>query len=191
VRKSSVGNAEIVSTPDLPSRRFFHVSSNVFPSGVTAPRPVMTCDAHHMTAPLPDGDGAARAMKLALKDAGVNPDEVDYINSHGTSTGLGDIAEIKALKTVFGEYAYKLAVNSTKSMVGHLLGAAGGVETAVTAMSIKEQMVHPTLNLDNADEECDLDFVTEGKREMNIRNAINNSFGFGGHNVSIVLARHE
>jgi len=144
-----------------------------------------------MTAPLPDGDGAARAMKLALKDAGVNPDEVDYINSHGTSTGLGDIAEIKALKTVFGEYAYKLAVNSTKSMVGHLLGAAGGVETAVTAMSIKEQMVHPTLNLDNADEECDLDFVTEGKREMNIRNAINNSFGFGGHNVSIVLARHE
>ncbi|MEE9443840.1 MAG: beta-ketoacyl-ACP synthase II [candidate division Zixibacteria bacterium] len=151
----------------------------------------MTCDAHHMTAPPPDGGGAARAMQLALNDAGINLDKVDYVNSHGTSTGLGDIAEVKALKTVFGEYAYKLVINSTKSMIGHLLGAAGGVETAVTAKSIKEQMVHPTANIDNQDEECDLDFAADGKRSMKIRNAITNSFGFGGHNVSIVLSAHD
>jgi 3-oxoacyl-[acyl-carrier-protein] synthase II len=151
----------------------------------------MTCDAYHMTAPLPDGGGAARAMKLAIKDAGINPDEVDYANSHGTSTGLGDIAEIKAMKTVFGDHAYNIVVNSTKSMIGHLLGAAGGVETAVTAKSIKEQMVHPTANIDNQDEECDLDFAADGKRSMKIRNAITNSFGFGGHNVSIVLSAHD
>ncbi|MFH1700254.1 MAG: beta-ketoacyl-ACP synthase II [Candidatus Zixiibacteriota bacterium] len=151
----------------------------------------MTCDAHHMTAPLPDGGGAVRAMKLAIKDAGINSDEIDYVNSHGTSTGLGDIAEVKALKTVFGDHAYKFVINSTKSMVGHLLGAAGGVETAVTAKSIKEQMVHPTANIENQDEECDLDFAADGKRSLKIRNAITNSFGFGGHNVSIILSAHD
>jgi len=151
----------------------------------------MTCDAYHMTAPLPDGSGAARAMKLAIEDAGIRPDEVDYVNSHGTSTGLGDVAEVKALKTVFGPHAYKLAINSTKSMVGHLLGAAGGVETAVTAKSIKEKIVHPTINVDHPDEECDLDFVTEGPRSMDIRHAVSNSFGFGGHNISLVLAAHD
>ncbi len=151
----------------------------------------MTCDAYHMTAPRPDGSGAAKAMTIALKDGGVDPETVDYINTHGTSTGHGDVAEVKALKTVFGPYAYKLAVNSTKSMVGHLLGAAGGVETAVMAMSIHEKVVHPTINVDNPDEECDLDFVTEGKRELNIRHAISNSFGFGGHNVSIILGTHK
>lgn len=151
----------------------------------------MTCDAFHITAPTPDGSGAAKAMKLAMKDGGVEADTVDYINTHGTATGHGDIAEVKALKTVFGDRAYKLAVNSTKSMIGHLLGAAGGVEAAVTAMSIHEKAVHPTINLDHPDEECDLDFVPEGKRELNIRYAISNSFGFGGHNVSLILAAHS
>jgi len=151
----------------------------------------MTCDAHHITAPLPDGSGAAKAMALAVKDAGIDPEAIDYVNSHGTSTGLGDIAEIKALKSVFGEHAYKLAVNSTKSMIGHLLGAAGGVESAVTVKSIKEGVVHPTTNLDNPDPECDLDFVSQRSREMEIKYAISNSFGFGGHNVSLVFAAHE
>jgi len=151
----------------------------------------MTCDAHHITAPLPDGSGAAKAMALAIKDAGIRPDQVDYINSHGTSTGLGDIAETKALKTVFGDHAYKLAINSTKSMTGHLLGAAGGVEAAVTVRSIREKIVHPTINLDNPDPECDLDYVPNRARQLDIRYAISNSFGFGGHNVSIVFAAHH
>lgn len=151
----------------------------------------MTCDAHHITAPLPDGSGAAKSMALAIKDAGIRPDEVDYINSHGTSTDLGDIAETKAMKAVFGSHAHKLAINSTKSMIGHLLGAAGGVEGAVTAKSIKEGIIHPTINLDNPDPECDLDYAPHKSREMGIRYAISNSFGFGGHNVSLVLAAHH
>lgn len=151
----------------------------------------MTCDAHHITAPLPDGNGAVRAMEMALKDAGIQPDEVDYVNSHGTSTDLGDIAETKALKSVFGDHAYKLAINSTKSMIGHLLGAAGGVESAVTAKSIKDGVIHPTTNLDNPDPECDLDYVPHKPRELNIRYAISNSFGFGGHNISVVFAAHN
>lgn len=151
----------------------------------------MTCDAHHITAPLPDGSGAAKAMAQAVKDAAINPDEVDYVNSHGTSTDLGDIAETKALKTVFGEHARKLAINSTKSMTGHLLGAAGGVESAVTVKSIKEGVIHPTANLENPDPECDLDYVPGTAREMNINYAISNSFGFGGHNISIIFAAHR
>lgn len=151
----------------------------------------MTCDAHHMTAPLPDGSGAAKAMSLAIKDAGIRPEDVDYVNSHGTSTGLGDIAETKALKTVFGNHARKLAINSTKSMVGHLLGAAGGVEGAITVRSIKEGIIHPTINLDNPDPECDLDYVPHRTREMNIKYAVSNSFGFGGHNVSMIFAAHH
>ncbi len=151
----------------------------------------MTCDAYHMTAPLPDGSGAARAMAQALKDAGIGPEDIAYINSHGTSTGLGDLAETKALKTIFGKLAYKLAINSTKSMTGHLLGAAGGAEGAITAKSIKEGIIHPTVNLDNPDPECDLDYVPHKAREMEINYAISNSFGFGGHNVSMVFAAHH
>jgi 3-oxoacyl-[acyl-carrier-protein] synthase II len=151
----------------------------------------MTCDAHHITAPLPDGSGAAKAMTLAINDAGIKPEEISYVNSHGTSTGLGDIAETKALKTVFGGHAYKLAVNSTKSMIGHLLGAAGGVEGAITAKSIKDGIIHPTINLENPDPECDLDYVPSKPREMEIKYAISNSFGFGGHNVSMVFAAHH
>lgn len=151
----------------------------------------LTCDAHHITAPLPDGSGAAKAMALALKDAAIAPGMVAYINTHGTSTDLGDIAETKAIKTVFGDHAHRLAANATKSMIGHLLGAAGGVEAAVTARSIHDGIVHPTANLENPDPECDLDYVPLAAREMEIVYAVSNSFGFGGHNVSMVLAAHH
>ena len=147
----------------------------------------MTCDAYHMTAPLPDGNGAARAMQLALNDAGLQTTDVDYINSHGTSTPLGDIAETKAIKTIFGSHAYKLAVNSTKSMMGHLLGATGAVEAIVTAKSIQEGRLHPTINLDTPDPECDLDYVPNVARERVLKCGITNSFGFGGHNITLVL----
>ncbi len=146
-----------------------------------------TADAYHMTAPHPDGYGARKSIELALKDAGITGEEVDYINTHGTSTGLGDIAETKAIKEVLGERAYKIPANSTKSMIGHLLGSAGAIELVVTVKSIQEQILHPTTNLDNPDPECDLDYVPNEKRKCTIRNAISNSFGFGGHNVTLVV----
>lgn len=151
----------------------------------------MTCDAYHMTAPLPDGSGAAKAMALAIKDAGIRPDAVDYVNSHGTSTDLGDIAETKAIKAVFGDHARKLAINSTKSLTGHLLGAAGGLEAMVTALSIHEERIHPTINLETPDPECDLDYVPNVGRNLKIRYAISNSFGFGGHNASLIFAANH
>jgi 3-oxoacyl-[acyl-carrier-protein] synthase II len=146
-----------------------------------------TADAYNITAPHPDGTGASRAMQLALKDARLNPADVQYVNAHGTSTELGDLAETKAVKAVFGEHARKLAVSSTKSMVGHLLGASGGVEAVATAMTIKTGIVHPTINLDTPDPACDLDYVPKTAREMRVRRAISNSFGFGGHNTTVVL----
>lgn len=149
----------------------------------------MTCDAHHITAPLPDGSGAARAMQYALADAGLEPEAINYVNSHGTATGLGDIAETKAVKTVFGDHAMKLVVNSTKSMIGHLLGAAGAIESLATIKSIVDGKVHPTINLDNPDPECDLDYVPKTARNLDIDKAITNSFGFGGHNASIIFSR--
>jgi 3-oxoacyl-[acyl-carrier-protein] synthase II len=148
----------------------------------------MTCDAYHITAPLPDGRGAALAMQAAIDDAGIKPENLDYINSHGTATGLGDIAETRAIKTIFGDYAYRLAINSTKSMTGHLLGAAGAVESIVTIKSIQENILHPTINLDNPDPDCDLDYLANTTREMKINRAISNSFGFGGHNASLIFA---
>lgn len=152
----------------------------------------MTCDAHHITAPLPDGSGAAKAMQIAIRDAGIRPDEIGYVNTHGTATDLGDIAETKALKTVFGNHAYKLAINSTKSMSGHLLGAAGAVEAIVTVLSLYEGRVHPTINLETPDPECDLDYVPGKMREIKLRYAISNSFGFGGHNAALVFkANHS
>ncbi len=146
-----------------------------------------TADAYNITAPCPDGSGAAQAMALALKDARTNPDQVDYINAHGTSTPLGDEAETKAIKQLFGEHTRKLAVSSTKSMIGHLLGASGGVELIATAMSIHRGIVHPTINYDNPDPACDLDYVPNKPREMRVRRALSNSFGFGGHNACLVL----
>jgi 3-oxoacyl-[acyl-carrier-protein] synthase II len=149
----------------------------------------MSADAYHMTAPSEDGDGAFRCMRNALKDAGVDPAAVDYINAHGTSTPLGDIAETKAVKRVLGAHAGKVAVNSTKSMTGHLLGAAGGVEAVFTALALRDQVSPPTINLRTPDPECDLDYVPNVARKMPIRVALSNSFGFGGTNATLVLAR--
>jgi 3-oxoacyl-[acyl-carrier-protein] synthase II len=149
----------------------------------------MSADAYHITAPAPGGEGAIRSMRLALKDAGLSPESVDYINSHGTSTDLGDLTECQAIKAVFGEHAYKIPVNSTKSMIGHLLGAGGAVELIVTIKSIEEGILHPTINHEFPDPECDLDFVPNQKRKANINTAISNSFGFGGHNITIAVKK--
>jgi len=146
-----------------------------------------TADAYHITAPHPDGSGAIRAMQNALKHGGVNPDEVQYINAHGTSTELGDKAETGAIKKVFGAHAYKLAVTSTKSMIGHLLGASGGVEAVACALMIQQGVIHPTINLDTPDPDCDLDYVPKHTRETRVRRAMSNSFGFGGHNSSLLF----
>jgi 3-oxoacyl-[acyl-carrier-protein] synthase II len=148
----------------------------------------MSGDAYHMTAPHPDGYGARRAMEMALNDAGIAPDQIDYINTHGTATGLGDIAETRAIKHVFGERAFRIPCNSTKSATGHLLGAAGALEMIVTVKSMLDGVVHPTINLEDPDPECDLDYVADGKREWKTKYAMSNSFGFGGHNVTLVLA---
>ena len=144
-------------------------------------------DAYHMTAPCVDGEGAARAMQRALGDAGLKPEDVSYINAHGTSTPAGDPAEVSAIKTVFGEHASKLAVSSTKSMTGHLLGAAGGLEAAATALTLARGIVPPTINLENPDPTCDLDFVPNQARTQTVKAALSNSFGFGGHNVTLAV----
>ena len=149
----------------------------------------MSGDAHHITAPPEDGNGACRAMQIALRDAGLNPDQVQYVNAHATSTPLGDKAETQAIRSAFGEAAYKLAVNSTKSVTGHLLGAAGVVEAIFSALALRDQIAPPTINLDNPDEGCDLDFVPKVARQMRIDAAVSNSFGFGGTNGSLVLRR--
>jgi 3-oxoacyl-[acyl-carrier-protein] synthase II len=149
----------------------------------------VSADAYHMTAPSEDGDGAFRCMRNALQDAAVAPGEVNYINAHGTSTPLGDIAETKAVKRLLGSRAAKAAVNSTKSMTGHLLGAAGAVEAVFTALAIRDQVSPPTINLRTPDPECDLDYVPNEARRMPIRVALSNSFGFGGTNATLVFAR--
>jgi 3-oxoacyl-[acyl-carrier-protein] synthase II len=149
----------------------------------------MSGDAYHMTAPPADGEGAARCMKLALQDAGINGSEVDYINAHGTSTPLGDRAESDAVKTVFGDHAYELAVSSTKSMTGHMLGAAGGSEAVFSVLSIRDNIAPPTINLENPSEGCDLNYVPNEAQEMPINVALSNSFGFGGTNGTLVFNR--
>jgi len=149
----------------------------------------MTGDAYHITAPSPDGAGAIKCMSDTLQDAGLNPQDVDYINAHGTSTQLNDKTETTAIKNVFGDHAYKLAVSSTKSMSGHLLGAAGGVEAAACCMTIKEGIIHPTTNYQTKDPECDLDYVPNEARKAQVRAALSNSLGFGGHNATIALRK--
>ena len=149
----------------------------------------MAADAYHITAPSPNGEGAARCMKMALQDAGVDPSEVNYINAHGTSTKAGDEVETYAIKTVFGEYAYKIPVSSTKSMTGHLLGAAGGVESVISILSIKDDIIPPTINLDTPDPECDLDYVPKQARRTTVNYALSNSFGFGGTNACLLFRK--
>jgi 3-oxoacyl-[acyl-carrier-protein] synthase II len=151
----------------------------------------LSADAYHMTAPPPDGEGAARAMQLALNHARLSPDQVDYVNAHATSTDIGDICETRAIKKVFGEYAHKVPISSTKSMTGHLLGGAGGVEMAACALAIRDSVIPPTINLENPGEECDLDYTPNVARERKVRVALNNSFGFGGHNATLVAAAFE
>jgi len=149
----------------------------------------MSADAFHMTAPPEDGEGAARCMSIAVKDAGLDPQDIDYINAHGTSTPLGDLAETIATKTTFGAHAYQTAVSSTKSMTGHLLGAAGGVEAIFTLLSLRDGIIPPTINLENPSDGCDLDYVPNTARETNVEIAISNSFGFGGTNGSLIFRK--
>lgn len=148
-----------------------------------------SCDAYHITAPDPEGAGAVLSMRMALEDAGMSPEKVDYINAHGTSTLLGDKLETLAIKEVFGEHAGRLAVSSTKSMTGHMLGAAGGLETAVCALAIKDGVIPPTINLVEPDPDCDLDYVSNGARRVDVAVTLTNSFGFGGHNATLVIER--
>src|SRR3984893_15974871 len=149
----------------------------------------LTADAYHMTAPPPNGEGAARAMQLALEHARLSPDQVDYVNAHATSTDIGDLCETRAIKKVFGDYAHKLSISSTKSMTGHLLGGAGGVEMADCALAIRDSVIPPTINLENPSEECELDYTPNVAREKKVRVVLNNSFGFGGHNATLVATQ--
>ena len=150
-----------------------------------------SCDAFHITAPDEDGVGAARSMAAALRDAGLRPEEIDYINAHGTSTPLNDPIETKAIRTIFGEYAYKVPISSTKSMVGHLMGAAGAVEAVACVRSLQTGIIHPTINYETPDPECDLDYVPNRARVTHPRTALSNSFGFGGHNATLIFLKWE
>lgn len=149
----------------------------------------MSSDAYHMTAPATSGEGAARCMKNAMRDAGINPEDVDYINAHGTSTPAGDVAETQAAKLALGDHATKVAISSTKSMTGHLLGAAGGIEAVFTALALRDQVLPPTINIENQDPECDLDYVPNVARETKVDVAMTNSFGFGGTNGTLIFAK--
>jgi 3-oxoacyl-[acyl-carrier-protein] synthase II len=151
----------------------------------------LTGDGYHMTSPAPDGDGAVRCMQDALADAGLDYKQIDYINAHGTSTELNDLYETRAIKTVFKEHAYSLAVSSTKSMTGHLLGGAGGVETVFTALTVYKDTIPPTINYENQAEECDLDYVPNKVRKAVVENAMTNSFGFGGTNATLILTKYK
>jgi 3-oxoacyl-[acyl-carrier-protein] synthase II len=151
----------------------------------------MTCDAYHMTSPVPGGEGAARAISLALKDGNLNPEQVSYVNAHGTSTPANDSTESTAIKKALGDHAYKVAVSSTKSMTGHLLGGSGGIEAVATVMAIAHDRVPPTINLEQPDPECDLDYVPHKSREHVVEVALSNSFGFGGHNVTLAFRKYR
>ncbi len=172
----------ILETLEHAQKRGAHIYGEVIGYG-------MSGDAHHMTDP--DPDGAARCMKKAIADAGIQPEDIGYINTHGTSTPVGDLSETTAIKRALGDHAYKVAVSSTKSMTGHLLGAAGGVEAIICALALQNGKLPPTINLDNQDEACDLDYIPNVPRESNAKIALSNSFGFGGHNATIILRKFE
>ncbi|MEA5504178.1 beta-ketoacyl-ACP synthase II [Halotia wernerae UHCC 0503] len=150
----------------------------------------MTCDAYHITSPVPGGEGAARAIQLAMKDANITPEQVSYINAHGTSTPANDSTETAAIKKALGEHAYKVAISSTKSMTGHLLGGSGGIEAVATVLAIANDQIPPTLNLENPDPKCDLDYVPNHSRAQKVAVALSNSFGFGGHNVTLAFKKY-
>jgi 3-oxoacyl-[acyl-carrier-protein] synthase II len=173
----------IIETMEAAMARGARIYAELVGFGVSA-------DAYHMVAPEPEGNGAARAMQAALDDAGVRPEDVDYINAHGTSTQLNDATETKAIKRVFGEQAHKLPISSTKSMLGHMLGASGAAEAVATAMTLREGYIHPTINLETPDPECDLDYVVGAGRKVDVRIAMSNSFGFGGQNACLVFRKY-
>jgi 3-oxoacyl-[acyl-carrier-protein] synthase II len=179
---SEGGGMMILEELEHARRRGAHIIAEIVGFGLSG-------DGFHMAAPPEDGDGAVRCMQMALDDAGCVPDDIDYINAHGTSTPLNDVVETRAIKTVFGKHAYKLAISSTKSMTGHMLGGAGGIESVFLALAIKNQIIPPTVNLENPDPECDLDYVPNKARETLIRAAVSNSFGFGGTNGVLVMKR--
>jgi 3-oxoacyl-(acyl-carrier-protein) synthase len=170
----------VLESLELAQRRGAPILAEVLGYGASA-------DAYHITAPLEDGRGAAQSMQAALDDAGLRPEDVDYLNAHGTSTLLNDKSETMAAKTVFGERAHRLAISSTKSMSGHLLGGAGGLEAIVCVMAIQEGIIPPTINYEFPDPECDLDYVPNEARPAKLRVAMSNSFGFGGHNATIII----
>lgn len=174
----------VMEALDMALARGAHIYGEIVGYGATG-------DAYHITAPADNGEGAARAMQQALNDADLSPEDIDYINAHGTSTDLNDKYETSAIKTVFGEYAHKLAVSSTKSMTGHLLGAAGGVEAVISLKVIQEGIVPPTINYEMPDEECDLDYVPNEARKQEVNAVVSNSLGFGGHNVSLIFKRYN
>ena len=176
--------AQVLETLERAQRRGAPILAELVGTG-------MTCDAFHITSAHPDGKGAAQAMTTALESVGLNTEDVDYINAHGTSTPLNDVVETRAINTVFGEHAYQLAISSTKSMIGHMLGGAGGVESVFLVLSIRDQIIPPTINLENPDPECDLDYVPNKARETVIKAAISNSFGFGGTNAVIAMKKFE
>lgn len=174
----------IIESLEHAQARGAHIYAEVAGYGVT-------CDAYHITATNPDGAGAAKAMEMSIKDAGLNPEDVDYINAHGTSTLIGDISETKAVKSLFGSYAGKLAISSTKSMTGHLLGAAGGIETIACALAIERGEIPPTINYENPDPECDLNYVPNKSIRKEVNVAMSNSFGFGGHNATVLVKKYQ
>lgn len=174
----------VLETLESAKARGAHIYAEVIGYGSTG-------DAYHITAPAPDGEGASRAMKMAIDKAGIDPSEVDYINAHGTSTPYNDKFETQAIKTVFGDHAYKLAVSSTKSMTGHLLGAAGGVETIFSIKALEDGVVPPTINYQEKDEDCDLDYVPNEARQQEIQVAMSNSLGFGGHNATLLFRKYN
>jgi 3-oxoacyl-[acyl-carrier-protein] synthase II len=174
----------ILETEEHARKRGAHIYAELAGYGATD-------DAYHITAPSPDCKAAVKAMQLALKDGGISIDQVDYINAHGTSTSLNDKTETKAIKTVFGERAYKIPISSTKSMTGHLLGAAGGVELIATLLSMQNKLIHPTINYSTPDPECDLDYVPNQARAQEITCALSNSLGFGGHNAVLVVRKYD
>src|SRR5699024_10916822 len=174
----------VLETLETALERGAHIYGEIVGYGATG-------DAYHITAPAEDGEGAARAMQQALEDAELQPNDVDYINAHGTSTNLNDKYETMAVKTVFGEYAHELSMSSTKSMTGHLLGASGGIESIISVKAIEQDIMPPTMNYETKDPECDLDYIPNKAREKKLNVVLSNSFGFGGHNVSLAFKKYN